>query len=268
MSCRRKAPLTAGVQKKDRAFELDALRGVAIVMMMFMHFSYDIRYEFGFDTFEYLRSAWFWAFVHPIIIVLFVGLSGICCTFSRNNFKRGGKLLAVALAFTVVTGFITYKMGIDCLILFNVLHMLSVSTIVYALVSVIEKKTNIKANQLTFILILFGVWITMTNNNLDMYAYESENMLLYPLGIIVKGAPDVADYMPLIPWMGVFLICAGAGRVLYKDRKTLFPGAGKTVRAVTRPLEFMGRHSLIIYLVHQPIIYGILYLIFKITGRV
>ncbi len=260
--------MTDKAKKKDRAFELDALRGVAIVMMMFMHFSYDIRYEFGFDTFEYLRSAWFWTFVHPIIIVLFVGLSGVCCTFSRNNFLRGGKLLLVALAFTAVTSFITYKMGINCLILFNVLHMLSVSTLVYALVALIEKKTKIGANQLTFILILVGVWITMTNNNLDMYAYESDNMLLYPLGIEVKGAPDVADYMPLIPWLGVFLICAGAGRVLYKEKKTLFAGAGKTVRAITRPLEFMGRHSLIIYLVHQPVIYGILYLIFKAAGRI
>ena len=254
--------------KKQRAFELDALRGVAIVMMMFMHFSYDIRYEFGFDTFAYLRSAWFWSFVHPIIIVLFVGLSGICCTFSRNNFKRGGKLLLVALAFTAVTSFITFKIGINCLILFNVLHMLSVSTLVYALIALIEKYTKIKANQLTFILILFGLWVCMTNNNLDMYAYESDNMLLYPLGIMVQGQPDVADYMPLIPWMGVFLIGAAAGRVLYKEKKTLFGGAGKTVRAITRPLEFMGRHSLIIYLVHQPVIYGVLYLIFKLTGRV
>ena len=254
--------------KKQRAFELDALRGVAIVMMMFMHFSYDIRYEFGFNTFAYLRSAWFWSFVHPIIIVLFVGLSGICCTFSRNNFKRGGKLLLVALAFTAVTSFITFKIGINCLILFNVLHMLSVSTLVYALIALIEKITKIKPNQLTFILILFGLWVCMTSNNLDMYAYESDNMLLYPLGIMVQGQPDVADYMPLIPWMGVFLIGAAAGRVLYKEKKTLFGGAAKTVRAVTRPLEFMGRHSLIIYLVHQPVIYGVLYLIFKLTGRV
>ena len=268
MSCRRYEPLSDKAPKKDRAFELDALRGVAIIMMMFMHFSYDIRYEFGFDTFEYLRSAWFWTFVHPIIIVLFVGLSGICCTFSRNNVKRGLKLLAVALAFTGVTSFVTYKMGIDCLILFNVLHMLAVSTLFYALVAFIEKKTKINTNQMTFILMLFGVWITMTNNNLDMYAYESENMLLYPLGIIVKDAPDVADYMPLIPWMGVFLICAAGGRILYKEKKTLFAGAGKTIRSITRPLEFMGRHSLIIYLVHQPIIYGILFLIFKLTGHI
>ena len=71
--------------KKTRAFELDALRGVAIVMMVFMHLSWDIRYEFGLDAFSYLESNWFWTFVHPIILVLFVGLSGICCTFSKNK---------------------------------------------------------------------------------------------------------------------------------------------------------------------------------------
>lgn len=255
-------------KKATRAFELDALRGVAIVMMMFMHFSYDIRYEFGFDTFEYLRSAWFWAFVHPVIIVLFVGISGICCTFSRNNLKRGLKLLAVAMAFTVVTYFITYKIGIDCLILFNVLHMLSVSTLVYALISWVEARTSVKSGIVTLLLLLFGLWVTMTNNELSMFDYSSENMLLYPLGIGVRGAPDVADYMPLIPWLGVFLIGAAGGRMLYSDRKTLFTGAGKTIRMLTRPLEFLGRHSLIIYLVHQPVIYGILYLIFLLTGHV
>ncbi len=256
------------MSKKDRAFELDFLRGIAIVMMMFMHFSYDIRYEFGCDAFEYLREGWFWTFVHPVIIVLFVGLSGICCTFSRNNFKRGLRLLAVAMAFTVVTSFITFKMGIDCLILFNVLHMLSVSTLVYALISLIENKTGITRDQMTLIMLLFGVWITMTNNYLSYYYDgESSNMLLYPLGFAIKGAPSVADYMPLIPWLGVFLICAAAGRVLYKEKKTLFAGAGNKVRAFTKPLEFLGRHSLIVYLVHQPVIYGVLWVIFAMIGK-
>jgi uncharacterized membrane protein len=254
--------------KKDRAFELDFLRGIAIVMMMFMHFSYDIRYEFGCDTFEYLRTGWFWSFVHPIIIVLFVGLSGICCTFSRNNLKRGLKLLAVAMAFTVVTSFVTYKMGIYCLILFNVLHMLSISTLVYAFFTFIEKKAKIKKEQMTFVMLLFGTWVAMTANHLDMFDCSTSNMLFYPLGFVIKGEPDVADYMPLIPWLGVFLICAAAGRILYSEKKTLFGGAGKVTRAITRPLEFLGRHSLIIYLVHQPVIYGVLYVIFLIAGKV
>ena len=41
------------MEKKTRAFELDLLRGIAIVMMVFQHISYDIRYEFGFDIFSY-----------------------------------------------------------------------------------------------------------------------------------------------------------------------------------------------------------------------
>lgn len=254
--------------KKTRAFELDALRGVAIVMMVFMHLSWDIRYEFGLDAFSYLESNWFWTFVHPIILVLFVGLSGICCTFSKNNLKRGLRLLAVAMAFTVVTYLITELVGVYCLIIFNVLHVLSISTLVYALAAFIEKKTKIRPVQMTFILLLFGFWIMMQLNYISLYDGETSNMLFYPLGINIKGHPSVVDFMPLVPWMGLFLSAAAAGRMIYKDKKTIFEGAGKKIRAVTRPLEFLGRHSLIIYLVHQPVGYGILYLIMLITGQV
>jgi len=254
--------------RSSRAFELDFLRGIAIIMMMFMHFSYDIRYEFGFDTFSYLKSSWFWEFVHPIIIVLFVGLSGLCCSFSRNNLKRGLRLLAVAMTFTVVTYGITYFMGIECLIIFNVLHMLSVSTLVYAFVTFIEKKTKIKPEQMTFILIMVGIYIIILNIRLYYYDNVTSNMLFYPLGIQIKGEPMVADYLPLIPWLGVFLTGAGAGRMLYSDKKTLFPGTSEVVRRITAPLEFLGRHSLIVYIVHQPIIYGILYVILLACGKV
>ena len=257
--------------KKDRsgrAFELDFLRGIAIVMMVFMHFSYDVRYEFGIDTFDYLESAWFWTFVHPVILVLFVGLSGICCTFSKNNFKRGLRLLAVALTFTVVTYLITTYAGVYCLIIFNVLHVLSISTLVYALVSFIENKAKIKAEQVTFVLLLIGCWVMMLLNHISMYDYENTGVIMYAFGVDVRGVPPTADYMALVPWMGVFLACAAGGRILYKQKKTLFEGAGKTVRAITAPLEFLGRHSLIIYLVHQPLVYGVLYLIFLVAGKV
>lgn len=254
--------------KANRAFELDFLRGIAIIMMMTMHFTYDIRYEFGFDAFAYLKSSWFWEFVHPIIIVLFVGLSGICCTFSRNNLKRGLKLLVVALTFTGVTLFVTKVMHIECLILFNVLHMLSVSTLVYALIVFIEKKTKMKPEQMTFIMIMVGIYIIILNNRLYYYDYESSNMLLYPLGIGVKGEPMVADFLPLIPWLGVFLTGAGCGRMLYSSKQTLFPGTPDWVRKITAPFEFLGRHSLIVYIIHQPIMYGLLYVILLAFGKI
>ena len=258
----------SGDKYKNRAFELDFLRGIAIIMMMFMHFSYDIRYEFGIDAFDYLHSPWFWTFVHPVIIVLFVGISGICCTFSRNNLKRGLKLLAVAFAFTAATFVATTYLGIYCLILFNVLHMLAVSMLLYALFVFLEKKTGTGNEQMTFVLLLLGLWLSMTVNYIDEYDGVTSNMLFYPLGIDVKGAPPVVDYMPLLPWAGVFFIGAAAGRMLYRSRMTLFSGAGDRIRKITAPLEFLGRHSLIIYLVHQPVIYAVLYLIFLAIGRI
>jgi uncharacterized membrane protein len=78
----------------------------------------------------------------------------------------------------------------------------------------------------------------------------------------------MADYMPLFPWLGVFLIGCVIGRICYKDKKTLFTGRGKVMKAIARPVEFIGRHSLIIYLVHQPLVYAILFLIFMLINGV
>ena len=254
--------------KKERAFELDVLRGIAIVMMVFMHLSYDVRYEFGCDMFAYLESSWFWAFVHPIITGLFVSLSGVCCAMSRNNLKRGLKLLAVALAFTIVTSLITKFMGIYCLILFNVLHVLAVSILLYYLVELIERKTGASYMAVSFILVLAGIYIMLLSNNIGLYDHASDKLPLIIFGITVKGEPAMADYMPLIPWAGVFLIGSAAGRLCYREKKTLFPGRTGVCHKIVSPLAFLGRHSLIIYLVHQVIGYGILWVIFKAAGKI
>ena len=236
--------------------------------VFFMHFSYDVRYEFGVDTFSYLASDTFWVFIHPIITGLFVSLSGICCTMSRNNLKRGSKLLVVALLFTLGTYIVYEYMGIDVLILFNVLHVLAISTLVYALLAFVEKKTGINPMGMTLIIGLVGIYIVLLQNQLYRLDYEYDSLLLLPLGIAVKSAPSMGDYMPLIPWMGVFLLGAVIGRLCYASKKTLFPCKNQAVRAVTGPFEFLGRHSLLIYLVHQPVIYGILYVIFLAMGKV
>ena len=264
---------------KDRAYELDLLRGIALVMMMCMHFSYDVRYEFGCDAFSYLESDWYWVFVHPIILVLFVGVSGICCSFSRNNLKRGARLLGVALAFTIGTVGITYLTywlsdiysfvpAIYCVILFNVLHVLSVSTLFYALLEYLFTKMKLNEKAQAVILGLLGTYITILIMRLHYLDGTSSNWLLIPLGIEVEGAPSVVDYMNLIPWSGVFLIGAAVGKICYKEKRSLFPKPNDTLCKIKAPVEFLGRHSLIVYLVHQPIGYGILYLFLLLIGKI
>lgn len=257
--------------KKDRAIELDFLRGFSIFMMVLMHFAYDVRYEFGVRIFEFLRDPFFWSFVHPFFLVLFVGISGICCTFSRNNVTRGLKLLFVALLFTGGTVFATYVLNINCLIIFNVLHMLAVSILLFALIEKIEKKLKISEKLSTALMLFFGTLITAYGADIHYMNYQVENRLFYPLGFELNNPPDVADHMYIIPWLGVFFIGVVIGRICYSDRKTLIPRVSEFMRTklkfITVPFEFLGRHSLIVYIVHQPIVYGILYVIFMFINK-
>ena len=253
---------------KDRAWELDFLRGVALIMMLFMHMSWDVRYEFRADVFSYLEAGWFWSFVHPIIVVLFVSVSGICCTFSRSNIKRGLKLLAATLALVIGTYIATEYIGINCLIIFNVLAVLTCGIFLYALISFIEKKLKLKPDVVNLIMGLLGLYIVICGCDIHYMDYSTEALVFLPVGFNIAGTPWMADYMPLFPWLGVFLIGCVIGRLCYKDKKTMFAGRGKVMKAISRPIEFIGRHSLIIYLVHQPVVYGILYVIFLIVNSV
>ncbi|MBO4302760.1 DUF1624 domain-containing protein [Methanosarcinaceae archaeon] len=265
--------------RKNRVWELDFLRGIALVMMMIMHFSYDVRYEFGFCAFAFLEDPWFREFIHPVILLLFVGISGVCCSFSGNNLKRGLKLLIVSAGLTIATLFITEYLGIYCLILFNVLHLLSVSILVYAFLTSAEKKIpgsgtdpRIK-NAFSLIIGFIGLYIIVLNNNLSLYDYASDSPLLMPLGISVSNMPDVVDFMPIIPWMGIFLVGSVIGRTCYSEKRSLFPLPAASERkipaiagyALSVP-EFLGKHSLSVYVIHQPVFYSILYLIFSLPA--
>lgn len=255
------------MSRRDRAYELDLLRGVAMIMMLIMHLSWDIRYEFGINSCKYLISNWFNVFVHPIILVLFLGIAGICCTFSRNNIRRGCKLLIVALGFTIGTYIATNYMGIECLILFNVLHLLSLSVFIYGLINWLERRFSIEPNKVTFITGLIGIYIAIVGSGIHDYDLQADNMLLLPVGFYMRSMPEMADYLPIFPWMGIFFVGVAIGRICYKEKKSLFPGRSEALRRIEAPIEFLGRHSLLIYITHQPLMYGILYVILKAAGK-
>ena len=75
-----------------------------------------------------------------------------------------------------------------------------------------------------------------------------------------------ADYFPLFPHLGWFLEGIALGRTVYKNRTSLLPKVNAQI-APLRFLRFCGRHSLFIYLAHQPICYGLLMLISRVLWR-
>ena len=257
-----------GTKKRSstRAFELDMLRGFSIFMMILHHFAYDLRYILGYDVFPFIggNCVWFWAFLHPFFIMLFVGISGVCCQFSRNNFKRALKLGLVAIAFSAATITADHFMDLGCAIYFNVLHMLTVATLLFALFDHAErKKTDSRDSRggsmvlCTIVILCFYIF-----NALQSYQYTFKSKWVFILGLMPHPSVDelvMGDELALFPWLGVFFAGVLIGRFVYKNKETLFPNTPKPVLTAVKPFEWIGRNSLLVYLIHQPVLLGILY---------
>ena len=252
------------MKPRERAFELDLLRGFAITMMMLHHLAYDLRYVFDLPIFAFQDQLWFIDWVRAPFVMIFLGVSGICGTFTRSNAKRGLKLAGVALLFTVVTAVASVVTGQDLYILFNVLHLLAVGTLLYALFEKVERNRFADAAPTRggdAILLILASFLLWAGEPLAR-AVLSPSLLLLPLGRPDAFLSGMADYMPIIPWLGFFLIGTVIGRTLYITRTTAFPGAARNpvIQRTTAPVRFVGRHALAVYVLHQPVLLAILYL--------
>ncbi len=250
----------------NRAFELDVIRGFAIFMMILHHVAYDFRYVLEYkNLFSFIRGdcRWFWGLLQPFFLCLFVGVSGICCQFSKNNFKRAFKLGAVAIAFSAATIAADHFLDLGCTIYFNVLHMLTLATLLFAVFDHFERrKTGERQSRGgTFVLLIIVLLAVFLSNAIPVYNEVYKNGWVFILGIEPYPSYDLVmgDEMGLFPWLGVFFLGVLIGRLVYSNKETVFPNTPRKVRTLLKPFEWIGRHSLLIYILHQPVVLGILY---------
>ncbi len=230
--------------KKQRIWELDAFRGLFIVGMVVVHILYDIKYMFGQDI--YLPPIY--GFVKDYGSALFILLSGICVTLGRHSVKRGLTVLGLAFGVTAVMELLCLIDGDSFMhIYFGILHLLGVCMLLYPLYKRLP------------LWLTSAVGVAIIALKPLVSDIECGNWLL-PLGITDIG---MADYFPLIPHLGVFMLGTVLGRTLYKSKQGLFPAAWGDNAAV-RFFSVCGRASLWIYVAHQPVVYGVLWLIFAI----
>jgi len=258
------------MNKKNRAFELDALRGLALFLMICHHTIFDFRYLLGLDVFAFQESKWFIYILQPVFICVFIAVSGICSQFSRNNLKRSLKLLIMAMVFSVAMALFSKYSGRDLYVFFNILHLLTVGTFLYGLFSLWEEKhakkrqppiqdAALPSAKAEIVLLIFAAALIFSDQLIDVYASKFDTYWLLPFGFLPRNVVSMGDYLPILPWLGFFFIGVVIGRIGYKGKQTLFPNAPHAVLSAARPLEWFGRNSLLIYLVHQPIILAILF---------
>lgn len=230
---------------KKRIWELDALRGVCILGMLAVHLIFDavelyglVQRQYG-PVFRFLKD---WGGI------AFILLSGICVTLGSRHIQKGFLVFFCGMLCTAVT-LGMYALGLadrSILIWFGILHCLGLCMMLW---QPLGKLSVCWLTLLGGLLAAAGLVLT--------YRVRVSFDWLCPLGLY---SPDfvTADYYPLLPYLGFFLLGAVLGRTVYRQQQTLLPKINENSLPI-RFLSFCGRHSLIIYLAHQPVFSGLLW---------
>lgn len=227
-------------QKKGRFDILDAWRTVAILLMLVYHFLYDLLI-FGVITPQQMFSPGL-NLMQKFICGSFILLAGASARFSRSNLRHGIIVLLAGIAVEIgaAVGGQTIRFGI--------LQFMGVSMVLWHFTGKYFQKLPrwLLAAGGAVLYVLTDWWAGQVTVSVSW---------LYPLGF-PNAAFTSADYFPLLPWFFLFLMGAALGGWCLDHREN---------RLLTVPLPgvltFPGRHSLIIYLLHQPVLYGVSYLI-------
>jgi uncharacterized membrane protein len=232
---------------KKRIWELDAFRGLCILGVVLVHFVYDLVDLYKIVDWQY--PAWF-AFIKNWGGILFIVLSGICVTLGSHSLRRGLVVFASGMVISAVT-YGMYKLNMadkSIIIWFGVLHCLGLCMILWPAFH--------KAPW--WILLLLGVIFVYLGFHIQDLP-RPETKWLMPLGLYWDGFAS-SDYFPLLPNFGYFLVGSVLGNLAYRKKRSLMPGVSGG-KGLVGLLQWCGRHSLWIYLLHQPILNGICWLI-------
>ena len=230
-------------EDKKRIEIIDAMRGLAVVLMVIHHLLYNLTAFF--DAPSWLFTNPVFDVLHYIFAGLFIFLSGVSSRFSRGNVQRGSIAMVLAMLIT----YVTYRM--DMPIWFGVLHLLGFSMIFFGLAQKLIDLVPRKAAPFIYITLIVAGALFKT-----YVPIVSENPWLRDI-LSVLGWPQPGfrsfDYFPILPWIFVFLLGTWAG-IYIRDRK--LPGWFYEAKPPIFPA--IGRKSMLIYILHQPVLYAVM----------
>lgn len=244
--------------KKQRYTVIDIIRGLSVISMVIYHTLWDMVYLFN------VSIPWFknepGLVFQQSICWSFILISGFSFQLGRKKLKRGLIVFGCSLVLTAVTAIVMPEE----IIIHGVLSLIGASMLITLLFEKLFRKINpIIGTVVNVFLVQFTYNVQQGIIGLGKYEFFKLPEFLYANTLTAFfGFPHdgfrSADYFPLIPWLFLFF----AGYFIY----SLFKKTEKIhlLSAFScRPLEFIGRHSLEIYMAHQPIIFGILLLIYN-----
>lgn len=240
---------------------LDEARGAAVFMMIVYHLLYDGVVFAGWPVPLFSPPLSYW---QDSIGALFILLSGCMCHFSRSNLRRGLRCLGAACAITAVTFFFVPIVA-DW---FGVLHFLGCAMLLYPLARpLLDRVPPLPAALALFLLFWIAFPVSSGKLGVPPFQIPLPAFLYRNFFTAVLGFPPYnfvsSDYYPLLPWIFLFFCGSLLGRILL----SCGPSRPGLLRCRCRPLAFLGRHSFFIYLIHQPVLYGLFLLAASLSPR-
>lgn len=235
---------------------LDGIRGVTLTSMILYHLTWDLVCLFGWNL-PWFRTeaAYIW---QQTICWTFILLSGFCFPFGRRKLRRGLTVFAAGLLIMAVTGIVMPESRV----IFGILTLLGSCMLLMIPAENILKKVNPWIG-LSGSLLLF---ILLRNVNSRYVGFGSWKIFYVPdvfyrdfftayLGFPYTGFYS-SDYFSVIPWIFLFVSGYYLHYLFKKKERFVWLEKGKL-----KGIEWIGRHSLEIYILHQPVIMAVLSLL-------
>lgn len=220
-----------GLSKPSRIPEVDVLRGICVAGMILVHLIYDLTEIYRLPV---LKDPRLFLLVKERGGAVFFLISGVSAVLGHRHLRRGLFVLGCAAAVSLAAALWGDP------IRFGTLHCLGLCMLIWEVFRRLDTPSLVTCGALFAALgPVFGVKTV-------------SSAFLYPLGLTAAGFAS-ADYFPLFPFLGFFLLGAALGRKLYKTRRSLLPRLSFS-GPVSRFFRFCGRRALGLYLIHQPVL--------------
>ena len=246
-------------QKVRRLAGLDTIRGITLLSMMLYHTCWDLVFLFGKKIPGYSGfGGYVW---QQSICWTFILLAGFCWSLGSHHLKRG----LIVFGSGILITFVTLLVMPESRVIFGVLTLIGSCM----LLLIPMEKLLLKLRAEIGLVGSFLLFLLFRNVNTGYLGFENWNILKLPdgfyenlfttyLGFPQKGFFS-ADYFSLLPWFFLFLTGFYLYQLVQKNHMM-----GKLFSWRVPGFDVIGRHSLLIYLLHQPVVFAISWMLFQI----
>ena len=240
-----------------RIYLLDILRGLSVLAMIFYHFFWDLGY-FKFIDLESMTQGLPLLFAQSVgaSFIIISGISSRLMCISDNFLAKFFKRISVLIFVCTVITSVTFYFDKNSYIFFGVLHLLATCSVIGLLLS------RVRNNYILFFFFILSLIVSSSEITFNLPHYLSW------LGFN-KEVPITNDFYPLFPWVTFYLF----GLWVYQPVKS-YLGPNKRnnnldlseYNTISRIIQFLGRNSLTVYILHQPIFFSLFFIFIQLTS--